>query len=179
MSAPTCFEKATALAGFKVERAGAELTYTPEIQWKSTVTDEEKQADWYIDSALDERIEYTARVGDHTMRLYPKSSATQEWVLLESTPTCGLMADARPGSVIEAEIVAQVPIGKKLIKTKHVLMRGSFECPDQHSVMSSPGYTIMDTDTNKLMMFLSIADVDGAIKIVSMSLHCNIENGLW
>ena len=167
------------MAGFTVERSGAELTYTPEITWKNEISDEEKTQPWYIESASDERIKYTATICGQSVNLFPKKSTAGGWVLLESTPTCGLLVDAEPDTLVRVEICADVPLGKRQTLHKHTLMRGQFGCPERHAIMSSPGYTIMDADTNKLLLFLSVADVGGVIKIVSVALHCNIESGLW
>jgi len=177
---PSVFEKATACAGFNVERSGTELTFVPDIRWTSRISDEYKQRPWKLDAPLDESVIYTAEIGGYTaVRLIAQPSGNKDWTVLQSNPACGLMVPATHGDSIDLEIKASFPIGKHKTMEEQVLLAGSFECPEHHSVMSSPGYTIMDTSTSKLMAFLSVADVAGATHIVSVSVNCNLEDVLW
>ena len=176
----TTFERATTAAGFDVDRCGTELTYTPSIAWTSTIGEAVKEQDWFIDAPLDEGVIYSARINDRDpVRLIQSPSGTKEWINLQSTATCGLLVPVHAGDTVELVVSADVPLGKSKKVRTQVLLDGSFECPKHHSVMSSPGYTIMDTDTSQLMCYLSIADVNGTISIVSVTVHARLDEKIW
>ena len=180
---PGVFEKATAAAGFQVEACGKELTFTPDIVYHSNITEEYKQRDWFIDAPLDENVTYTLVLNDDEFvtRLIASPSGTSDWVVLNSLATCGLVLPVEPGKTVQLKLSVSVPMYKKGIKTvkEQVIMDGHFKCPAHHAVMSSPGYTIMDPGTNKLMAFLSVAEVSGKLSIISATVHCNLENNIW